>query len=515
LQGLAIALGTIPLAVACRGTAESPTAQKSAKKKPVHVPETAPPKASQLPNPPPGQAPPAQFESEIEEIDLGGLRDALRDHVIHVEQLPRASLERQLTFETDPLDCAFSPFHADTLVRQADELLDRCLRDRAEWEDKFLKAHQFMTDLDQFDRLDAIHKKEEAQGFYEVDAKLSSADLTAAQTLHGWLEAAQYDLRATADRVRASYSNQYSAALKVGWLSHISGYQKGLADNTVKWNDVEGKVIDLCYEAAGAQVEYQLLNELNRADADVASRNGEITGLAQRLVGLATKANWEGQNRSFRRLRTEVLRQVYAMRRRLVTESGGALNFGERLQAVQRRCARDFRDAVARIAAARTGLRVLFGYDAPLPASVEFVLSHPGTPMPTASALDDAVQWTRDTAAWLIRFSERDQMYSPTVSLRDLLGEAAWKAFIRTGTANVPCRASALPQASVRTFAGHRFAHRRHPWLYAGKPKSADQCNYDRDEWPGLRISIRRRLETFESELLGRTTAHERQRSSG
>jgi hypothetical protein len=108
---------------------------------------------------------------------------------------------------------------------------------------------------------------------------------------------------------------------------------------------------------------------------------------------------------------------------------GGALNYHEKMSAISARFHRDFGDAISRLLAAEIGLREIYDYQVALPQTIkEYLKGTDQHEIERSALLDDAIMWVRDAIAWLIRFSEFDESFVSSISIRQALGDDAFSA---------------------------------------------------------------------------------------
>jgi hypothetical protein len=322
----------------------------------------------------------------------------------------------------------------DVLLAEAIGFASRCLKTRIEYDALFQANFEFLFDIDRFNAFDAILLQEEANGLYGLDAQISQADLNGALALLGPITTAAMTIANLESTFESQFNEQYGWIQLVAWLSHISGYQHGAADNTVTWNKVEDTVIDYCQKAAESQGNFQLSAAISQLRADQNMKQAQVANLNARLPGLAAKASWEQKATMFKALRAQVMRQLYTQRNAALGASDGPLNFTERLGYMNERFNSDMREAISRVPAIAEGYAKLFGYSSPIPGPIQQLISNPGQTVPSSHLLDQLVAWLRDITDWGTRFASREQASSARVSLKYAVGTDAWSSFKNTGT---------------------------------------------------------------------------------
>jgi len=101
--------------------------------------------------------------------------------------------------------------------------------------------------------------------------------------------------------------------------------------------------------------------------------------------------------------------------RNKASKSGQPLAYNEQARAAKERLVRDYKDAYNRMFSASLGLTTLFGYQAPLTETVDI-----------DGQLNQSILWVRNAIGWLTAFMQRDQGFSATLSIKELVGEAKW-----------------------------------------------------------------------------------------
>ena len=88
------------------------------------------------------------------------------------------AIDKSFRFEPRNTDNEYSFFQVEYLLDHAADLLDRGMRDRAEWNELAVRAFNLGAELTEFFQLDEIHKKEIEAGYYTLSYtdKQSDAD---------------------------------------------------------------------------------------------------------------------------------------------------------------------------------------------------------------------------------------------------------------------------------------------------------------------------------------------------
>lgn len=326
-------------------------------------------------------------------------------------------------FAQQPGDESFNPFHVEVLLDQSGNILDRAIRERAQYEGVAADYFSVITELVEYTELDRIHREEEAAGIYDVEKVRSRSDLDAEITTRSMNQSCEWNANwyygnflDAAGRLRYAGSVQQSA-----WVSGLVPYYwdgqswGGYLSNT--WNGVSDTSANH-YLAAAANTGWA-----NVWAQEMAVDNERITykysaiANSDRIDGLLAKSTWEVKNSSFQRRRTIVARGVLDAKLRAAVDPNGVLNSSRRLPALRKRFELDFRNAIARLKAAEIGLASVYGYRQPLPAD----------PM-SLDYFDDCLAWTRIASDWMIRFARREQSFVIPVSLSEIIGRKAYQA---------------------------------------------------------------------------------------
>lgn len=327
-----------------------------------------------------------------------------------------------LVYKSQPLDEAFNPFHVETLLDQASNILDRAIRDRSQYEAIAAEYFSLMTELGEYLALDEIHKEEDAAGIYDVDWTTAVSELNAEYEIRDlnflcksgsdWTYTAQFSQQAMDGYSAASQCAAFiSGAVPYSYKDQeFAGYVKHT------WNGATRYAYEHLKISAFTTSWHYLKTQEWTVYCAKETYEGQWKSSLQRLKGLENKAAWEGSKRDFQRRRTLVARHVQDARLKAAVSPDGVLNSSRRLPAIKRRFEQDFNNALGRLKAASQGMEILFGYKTPLPNDTQSI-----------DFFDDCLQWTRSSTDWLIRFARLEQSYVHVVSLRDILGKSAFK----------------------------------------------------------------------------------------
>ena len=410
---------------------------------------------------------PAVSEDEVKKLQ-SSLEDAQRSHKALTSTLPAYRIGSHFAYNSSLED--FSYIRCDLLANEASSLIASCMELRREWESVYEGSYAFLTDIDRFNRLDEVFKIEEANGFYDLEPTASQAELQAVTSAIAPVSNAVNAIRAIFNDLNTTFEDQYGWIQLLGWLSHISGYgQSGAATATVIWNGNPDTVIEYCYKAAVSQGLTQLQSQSNQLYSTIQSLQAQFNSLNARLSGLQNRATWDVKNIQFRKMRIQIIRDLYAQKQQLANEPSGALNFTERLAHIQSKFDATFSDALARFNAIYQGFVALFGFDSAIPPEVLAAINNPGNPQPSSGLLDLAASWLDEIGRWYSRFIQHEKTYSLCLSVRNAVSHDAWHGLLSSGNVvvNVPadlfpeqyyvrCRAVGMYTVGIHGFFGAR-----------------------------------------------------------
>jgi hypothetical protein len=340
----------------------------------------------------------------------------------------------------------FRSFHAEVLIQQAANLLDRGLRARAEWDELSIRAFDLVLDLKEYVEMEQIHDEESKAGYYEWPAK--EAKLLEEAELYSQQEAEEAEKGLTA-LVKYREGEKNKVLTHVKRAAHLSPFPVLFYDRPsqrhadIRGENSEGMVNDSLttwqYETDGEVGEYHPHEVLEKA-AEVQTKYAfEIQDLETRahinsliLAKKAAKArkdaanvraDWEDKNKKFSLARTKLTIELQHMRAAAANTEGGALHYKERMDPLWNRFEHDFRQATTMMEVAAKGLREIYGYKEALP-------SDPFPPKENVTPrrfYDACIIWVRNALSFLASFSQKEQTYIQPISLRRILPVAQWE----------------------------------------------------------------------------------------
>jgi hypothetical protein len=362
----------------------------------------------------------------------------LAQHLLQIENGFAFGLEQ-------PEDDDFRALHIEPLLDQAADLLDRGMRDRAEWDDKGVKALNLCLELHEYADLDQVHAMEEKAGYYEVPYKQSIAEVSAENlnsSLNGWTH--DYVLNTINNYYSPTEINkQYNWARRQAWITGLVAYlfeTPNFKQYVTHTYGSDAKTVALHAVAAAEGLSLHNLYTQSRAlglQMEVFDNSMQISD--KRIPGLAAKASWERADIAFKKMRTAIARKYQDLKVRAATEPDGILNYLKRMTTLKQRFNADFRSALARLKQVQLGLDGVYGYTSQFPTDEKSI-----------TYFDDCQKWVRDAINWLVRFSRSEQNYVLPVSLRNI-GDQIWKDGLKAGTWDVNVTKEMFPdQLHVR-----------------------------------------------------------------
>ncbi|WP_354129883.1 hypothetical protein [Bradyrhizobium sp. RT3b] len=286
-----------------------------------------------------------------------------------------------------------------------------------------------LLDLSEFQRLDAIHKEEELAGVYEQPFKISSSSRKAEDSnnrgfkkafeesndLYGYLQDQRPKVINSATRY--AYMQHMWSVMFVGqqFLEYKS-YEHDYPGDAIGSKSVQ----DHSEYAAKIQYSYNQDVTLRNARAQVSLASSQCDTSDERLQGLLMQEEWDKKNVDFQRRRTVVAREHQDLKLWATTAPEGPLNSYKRLAALKTLFNSDFRDAIARLNVACSGLNAIYGLNRSLPVNTG-----------SESYFEEVLVFTRDCIQHQLRFSQRDQQAVIPISLRTLIGNDRFIAGVK------------------------------------------------------------------------------------
>ncbi|MBS1807373.1 MAG: hypothetical protein JST84_04170 [Acidobacteria bacterium] len=325
-----------------------------------------------------------------------------------------------LTWPKKPNEDLYKYQHVEFLLDQAADLLDRGVRDRTQWEDLYEKWFRNTLDIYELFEIDKIQKLEEAAGIFDVPVKLSESEHKANQkSLTNYNEAVNQLNNAVNEKFNDKERNLlvlWRAVLAICGVRpfHGSGMPDHPVIRSVGINGDTGEyALQLTTKLANNELAIQLCEKVAQKLLVQASQEAA----QEKAAGLEKKAKYDVEDAKFKKMRRNVGTRIAAAKHLATILDGAPLNFISRMRPIQERYENDFSEALARIQVASQGIKLLYGYEEPLPQPTTDQGLH---------FFDDCLTWVRKAISFLVRFQRLDQSYVLSFSLKELCGNS-WK----------------------------------------------------------------------------------------
>jgi len=303
-------------------------------------------------------------------------------------------------------ESAFRKWQVESLLNQSADLLDRCLRDRSEFDELATRKELFeIQTLQDAGRLEIVKERMQDDEFLLLPEE------------------------SLKKRKRSEWSteikNHYTSAVR--YLRQI----RAAGEKTEK-------------SSAGAQIHQLLLS------SEKSLKSGET---------FDHELAWLKKDRKRRKREILELPQAVFNAREEAAKEGGPFDYQKRMEAIMQRARSDFNDAATRIAVAFLGLRDFYGFlvnggEAPPVSSAANTLNG-------LSQLDALVNWVRGAIRYLVAFSHLDQGWSLTVSVRHQVGDENWIRAITEGSATLDPKVFVRFQIPDYEFEKHSYVRLR------------------------------------------------------
>lgn len=324
---------------------------------------------------------------------------------------PIFPIEAAFKFAPAETDADFNYLHVESLLDEASGLLQRCRQLRAERDALLIDKWNLQLELDRFFRLDALTEAEREAGLDTMPYEAAAWNVAAEAALEANHKNAEAQLKGlTNDLLATGFNRRMAARELTAW---VSAYP--LKDNDLRGDDA-GYTFD-----GTRKTKPEHLFDAARIEADEAAWEQATDLVARRFVETAASesARLRGELHSreaklalagiaLRREQAQSARDAAWEKAHQAQAPNGLLNYQERIAATERHFAAEFREALARIAAAHRGLNDLYGYAPAFPAE--------GAP----GYLDDVAAWVARAQGRLQQLAQREQTYLLTLSLKDL-----------------------------------------------------------------------------------------------
>lgn len=347
----------------------------------------------------------------------------------------------------------FRYWHVEELLNQAADLLDRGIRSRAEWDECRVRMLNLWLEINMEKGMQAIHADEKAHKLFEVLQAQTTSELDAekkvkaayvkASANYGALEATRNTERARRTQLAVWQARMQVVPTFEKEIAAVEG--AGLAKYTANADHNPEKEAKINWLGSWAKEVFDFsLNDEQMATSAQKDFHSDLAAASDsRISYLEMKSKYdeeEFKKDGLRDRRDALEKGVTDFKAASARARNGILNYSERLGPIYDSFYRDFTDALARVQVANTGLMALYGTADPtrpelqLPKSVSPWLDS-GVEIAAAprGVFDDTLKWVRDSIAYMVQLSHREQNYVLTVSLKKLAG-ASWAPGLLNGT---------------------------------------------------------------------------------
>ena len=297
------------------------------------------------------------------------------------------SIESKFKFAPLDSDADFPRFHVEALLDEAAALLDRCDTERTRRDALQLEKWKLQVELDQMLRVEKVDDRERQAGRDTLAYERAVFDSAAQKGAEEFNRDSEGQLKQLIDELLASGFNKRMAARELsGWLASYPLKDHDLSgdDASYIFDGAKKTKPDHLYDAARLEADeeaweqvYTLMSQ--RFAAMAASEAGRL-----RKQSLERQAAWSKADIGFRSDRAQAAKDAAWEKAAQIQSPGGLLNYNDRITASERRFAMDFRESLARLQAARSGLKDLFDYAPAFPEEG------------SAGYFDQVALWTRN-----------------------------------------------------------------------------------------------------------------------
>lgn len=287
----------------------------------------------------------------------------------------------------------FSIWQVETLLNQAQDLLERCMGERARYDD--LRAKYLITCID--------FLAEESELFLqEARVKEEKAGIS-------WYQHGIQSLERDADRTYVSEADAPPGS--PGWQK-IMEMMTGARSASQNLREIVQS-----HSLAGEEYKTKRLHE--REVKTVEAKEKQV------LLAQADAERFDAT--------VKYLRAIRNKKSDAITKPGGAFNYEERFTPLETQISADYTQAWGRVAAAYLGLKTLFGFeDQPKPPEV----APRAAGLPPPKVLENLIVWVRDAISWMVRFTHSDHSFSIVIPVKALVGDIEWKRALSDLQAN-------------------------------------------------------------------------------
>jgi hypothetical protein len=328
------------------------------------------------------------------------------------------AIDTQFKFSPLESDQNFHFLHVEALLDQAAALLERCATEKTRRDLLHAESWKLQLELDAFFRLDALHGRERQAGLDTVPYERAVLESAAEKSLEENHHSAEQQRKALLDDLMASGFNKQMGARELGaWISAypLKDQQLTGEDANYAFDGARRSKPDHLFEAARVEADLAAWEQASTLMAERYTSTAESEAGHWRKASLDSQSKWALANIAFRSERAQVKNDESWERAFQAQSANGALNLSEKIAAAERLFAFDFREALACLAAARRGLREIYGYAPPFPEE--------GAP----GYFDKVALWVRSALSHTAQFGQLDQEYVLAASVKQL-AKGSWEA---------------------------------------------------------------------------------------
>jgi hypothetical protein len=333
--------------------------------------------------------------------------------------------------KSQEMDTEFSFLRPELLLNQIADILDRAINTRQSFDEFSSKAVLLAIELQEFFAADEVHKEEVTSGIYTLEYRSAYAESLSVARQIQLLGIAIYYLNTAEETVSGFLLDKIDAAV----IPAAFQYQN--FDSDFSYDGKNRKTKDWMKWAAMLPVQVDTQDRKFSLLSQIADLESRKAALEAQMPALEHRADWHLRDIEFKRRRTEVARDAARMKVLLSCLEDGALNYAERRDRARGHFTRDISDALGRFKASAKGLHLLYGYESNglmeewIAVGIATRAELDATPF--LGKIDPFLGWIRDAIAWLARFHSNDVQYTRVFSLRQMVGEVAWKKGLATG----------------------------------------------------------------------------------
>jgi hypothetical protein len=352
---------------------------------------------------------------------LENQQKALQKSAGHPNSVPDALIFRRLSYSSSDRnsESRLCARFVEPLLQQASGLVDRVLAEDPTYRQLQIDQLNLRLDLQELEALQDINDDEVAAGLFQVPYWDASATLESdkaakkAQTdLTSWIKQ-----NSDPQRKLAAWSTENAQQpLATGWESKLSQHSLRLYG---------GYTIDSSLVPAGAKatdgniIGGVLSSQL--ADYNFSYQQQQLTAqsaaIDARNVPLSKRVDYLQADSGFKERRKIVAHQKLVDKLAAVQLSNGALNYADRISAIEDRAAYDLHEAYARLRMLREGLALVYAMQAPeLPAPPST-----GDGPIDPDFMNKLVVWIRHVSMDLQELYNKDQDVIVTIRLKEYL----------------------------------------------------------------------------------------------